>query len=101
MTTPFPNSSYICSGNITLYSSTYHRGENVTLVARQTPALSEMDNMTVSVKVLGDCCWKLYSEPQMTGRSKLVSTGEKYLGVTSLGDLFRDLSSIEQELCVQ
>jgi len=88
-----------CSGNITLFSSNYHRGENITLVDIKTHDLGSMNNKTVSVKVEGDCCWRLFMEPQFTGQSKLVSSQETYISVTSLGELRRKVSSVRQEAC--
>merc|ERR1712154_99393 len=89
----------VCSGNITLFSSNYNRGENITLVDIKTPNLGSMNNKTVSVKVEGDCCWRLFMEPQFTGQSKLVSSQETYISVTSLGELRRKVSSVRQEAC--
>merc|ERR1712154_223335 len=89
----------VCSGNITLFSSNYHRGENITLVDIKNHDLGSMNNKTVSVKVEGDCCWRLFMESQFTGQSKLVSSQETYISVTSLGELRRKVSSVRQEAC--
>merc|ERR1719244_2400491 len=88
-----------CSGNITLFSKTYHRGENITLVNYETTDLGSMDNKTVSVEVGGDCCWHLFDTPQLSGVSVVVNPAEEYISVTSLGQLFRKVSSVRKISC--
>jgi len=88
-----------CSGNLTLHSKTYYRGDKITLVDLETTVLGSMDNKTVSVTVEGDCCWRLYDGNQLAGESFDVTTGNVYSSVTSLGNLFRKVSSVRKISC--
>merc|ERR1719167_204360 len=90
-TTPLP-----CDGNITLYSSTYHRGDNVTIETDTENLLSvNFDNRLVSVSV-SDCCWNIFTDPFYSGEFKKFSPGEIYQSVSSVGNMFRAAPSIKK-----
>jgi len=89
-----------CTGNLTLFSKTYLRGDEVTFVSeKEDLAEISFDNKAVSASVIGECCWIVFSENFFNGNSKVLSTEESYTGVTSLGQLFREISSVRRIKC--
>merc|ERR1711879_707642 len=49
-------------GELTLYSKTYHRGDQLGLTSSQPDlADQQVDQTAVSALVTGSCCWELYS----------------------------------------
>ena len=91
-----------CSGNLTLYSKTYHRGDNITLAGDAedlaVPGL-QFDNTAVTAELAGDCCWILYSEAKWLGENKRVRPEKTYTSVSSLDTLFREVSSVRKINC--
>jgi len=88
-----------CTGSLTLYSSTYHRGEEVTLTS-STPDLGAFSDVSVSAVVAGSCCWSLFSEPGYSGLSTRLSPGGEYTTTNSFGrKLFREVTSVDRVLC--
>merc|ERR1711915_773592 len=89
-----------CSGNLTLFSKTYFRGDKVTFTYdEQDLAQVSFDNKAVTASVAGECCWIVFSNREFTGKSKILSRDESYTGVTSLGQLFREISSVRRINC--
>ena len=93
---PSTPTSARCEGSITLWSSTYLRGESVTISTRDIEDLADLsfDDKLVSLSVSG-CCWTLYSEPLFMGEEQSFGHGD-YKGVASVGRLFREASSVRQ-----
>jgi len=89
-----------CSGNLTLFSKTYFRGDEVTFTYdEQDLTQVSFDNKAVTASVTGECCWIVFSDKEFTGNSKVLSRDESYTGVTSLGQLFREISSVRRIDC--
>merc|ERR1711915_371790 len=89
-----------CSGNLTLFSKTYFRGDEVTFTYdEQDLTQVSFDNKAVTASVTGECCWIIFSDKDFTGKSKVLSRDESYTGVTSLGQLFREISSVRRIDC--
>merc|ERR1711915_129292 len=89
-----------CSGNLTLFSKTYFRGEEVTFTYdEQDLTQVSFDNKAVTAYVAGECCWIVFSDKEFTGNNKVLSRDESYTGVTSLGQLFREISSVRRINC--
>merc|ERR1712228_393569 len=89
-----------CTGNLTLFSKTYFRGEEVTFTYdEQDLTQVSFDNKAVTAYVAGECCWIVFSDKEFTGKSKILSRDESYTGVTSLGQLFREISSVRRINC--
>ena len=93
---PSTPASARCEGSITLWSSTYLRGESVTISTLDMEDLTDLsfDDKLVSLSVSG-CCWTLYSEPLFMGEEQSFGPGD-YKGVSSVGKLFREASSVKQ-----
>merc|ERR1712083_849153 len=89
-----------CSGNLTLFSKTYFRGDEVSFTYdEQDLTQVSFDNKAVTASVTGKCCWIVFSNKEFTGNSKVLSRDESYTGVTSLGQLFGEISSIRRINC--
>jgi len=88
-----------CSGHLTLHSSTYHRGEEVTLTSSSAD-LGAFSDRAVSAVVVGSCCWTLYSAPGYSGETATLTPGGDYRTTNSFGrSLFREVSSVQRVLC--
>merc|ERR1719206_1499661 len=88
------------SGNLTLFSKTYQRGEQVVVEDEETDLENiSFDNLAVSASVSGSCCWQVLSGQNFTGSSLLLSSQGSYTSVSSLGQLFRDVSSVRKHQC--
>merc|ERR1712038_469441 len=100
--TPLPPPARECGGegNLTLYSKTYHRGDQVELSQSQPDlADQEFDKKSVSALLTGDCCWELYSGRDYSGDQVTVRPGGQYTSVTSLASLFRATVSVRKVQC--
>merc|ERR1712038_1123790 len=100
--TPLPPPAGECGGkgNLTLYSKTYHRGDQVELSQSQPDlADQEFDKKSVSALLTGDCCWELYSGRDYSGDQVTVRPGGQYTSVTSLASLFRATVSVRKVQC--
>jgi len=100
--TPLPPPAGECrgEGNLTLYSKTYHRGDQVELSQSQPDlADQEFDKKSVSALLTGDCCWELYSGRDYSGDQVTVRPGGQYTSVTSLASLFRATVSVRKVQC--
>merc|ERR1712038_1508681 len=90
----------ICEGTLTLYSQTYHRGDQLELTSSQPDlADQQFDETAVSALVTGSCCWELYSGANYSGPVISLRPGVDYTSVTSLGQLFRDVTSVREITC--
>merc|ERR1711936_797947 len=83
-----------CSGNITMFTKTYCRGESV-MISNNTQDLADFNNKLVSLKVAGSCCWTVYSDTGYTGEKETFRVGE-YRSAVSVGKLFRQASSVRR-----
>jgi len=89
-----------CTGNITFFSKTYLRGEKAVIKEEESDFDDiSFDNRSVSASVSGSCCWQVFSKPAFTGSSLVLSSQGTYTSVSSLGDLFRDVSSARKYKC--
>jgi hypothetical protein len=94
------NTSKECTGNLTLYSKTYLRGDYIVLADESADLLNETyDNLSVSAYVSGSCCWQIFSEKDFKGKTLLLSSQGTYTSVSSLGELFRETSSAKKHEC--
>merc|ERR1719477_440339 len=88
------------SGNLTLFSKTYLRGEQVVVEEEEADLETiSFDNLAVSASVSGTCCWQVFSGQNFTGSNLLLSSQDTYTSVSSLGQLFRDVSSVRKHQC--
>ena len=88
-----------CTGQLTLHSSTYHRGSNISL-ASDSQDLGEFSDLAVSAQVEGSCCWLLHGDPDFQGPSTRLSPGGDYKSTNSFGrQLFQEVSSVKKVLC--
>ena len=89
-----------CTGDLTLFSKTYLRGDKV-ILSEDNLDLQEQsfEDLSVSASVSGTCCWQLFSEKDLQGRSVVLSSQETYTSVSSLGELFREVSSAKRITC--
>ena len=89
-----------CAGNLTLFSKTYLRGETVVLIEEDSDLEDNLfENLSVSASVSGNCCWKIFSAKNFTGASQVLSGIETYHEASSLGGLFREVSSVKRNIC--
>jgi hypothetical protein len=95
---PPPLVPSLISCNITMYSKTYHRGENITLIS-DTPDLSVMSfsDRLVSLEVSGPCCWSVYSLPHYQGTREVFRSSGTYSSTTSMGKVFRANQSAKKD----
>jgi len=99
-TTPAPVGDCYDDGKLALYSKTYHRGDQLELTNSQPDlADQQFDQTAVSALVTGSCCWELYSGTNYSGDQITVRPGSQYRGVTSLGNLFRNVASVRKVQC--
>jgi len=99
-TTPAPVGDCNGDGKLALYSKTYHRGDQLELTNSQPDlADQQFDQTAVSALVTGSCCWELYSGTNYSGDHITVRQGSQYRGVTSLGNLFRNVASVRKVQC--
>ena len=87
------------SSQLTLYTATYYRAENVTL----TDSLADLSGgpgaQAVSARLTGACCWLLYAEASYAGQSVRLEPGTAYKSATSLGSLLQNVASAEKKDC--
>jgi len=84
-----------CSGNLTLYSKTYLRGEEFE-ADLDVEDLGDFDDETVSVKIDGNCCWEVFSEKSFQGERLILTPWDTYTSATSLGNLLQNVSSLKK-----
>eukprot|EP00091_Calanus_sinicus_P023555 TRINITY_DN800_c0_g1_i6.p1 TRINITY_DN800_c0_g1~~TRINITY_DN800_c0_g1_i6.p1 ORF type:complete len:851 (-),score=229.46 TRINITY_DN800_c0_g1_i6:131-2683(-) len=94
------NKTIECTGNLTLFSKTYLRGDKVVL-DEDTENLEDLsfDNLSVSASVSGSCCWQIFSEKNFSGTETVLTGQGTYTSVSSLGPLFRDVSAVRKYEC--
>merc|ERR1712222_137315 len=84
---------------LTLYSKTYNRGEELVLLD-DSPDLSSFSDIAISALVEGSCCWELFGEVDFAGPSAWLRPGGVYKGTDSFGrELFQEVSSIRRVQC--
>merc|ERR1711913_62740 len=89
-----------CAGSLTLFSKTYLRGDKAILEDEEADLANiSFDNLSVSAAVSGSCCWQIFSEQNYSGSNILLSSQGSYTSVSSLGSLFREVSSVRKHLC--
>ena len=87
-----------CFGNLTLYTKTYSRGENID-IQDTSLNIKDFNNKAVSATVVGSCCWLVYAETNLSGDLLRLMPGQDYSSVTSLGQLFRKVKSVRRISC--
>jgi len=83
-----------CSGNMTMFSKTYYRGESIILTGDRTE-LGDFDDNVVSIQVKGNCCWQLFPLEDYMGESKTFREGD-YKSTQHVGTMFREASSVKK-----
>jgi hypothetical protein len=87
----------LCSGSISLYSKTYHRGASVSLVEdTEDLGLLRFADKLVSLSVEGDCCWEVFTGIAYSGDSKYFTSSGTFSSTTSVGNLFRNAKSVKK-----
>jgi uncharacterized protein YegL len=84
---------------LTLYTGTYYRGENVTLIDSKADLQSGPGERAVSARLTGSCCWILYAEVSYAGLSIQLEPWTEYKSATSLGSLLQNVKSVEKKKC--
>ena len=77
-----------------MYDQTYFRDKSVEISRRSVNDFETInfDNSIASVKVEGNCCWKLFAERNFQGASIILKTGD-YKSATNIVDVFKKASS--------
>jgi len=89
-----------CAGKLTLFSKTYLRGEQAVVEEEESDFENiSFDNLSVSASVSGSCCWQIFSGKNFTGSRLVLSSQGTYNSVSSLGQLFREVSSVRKHNC--
>merc|ERR1712168_112473 len=84
---------------LTLYSKTYNRGEELVLLD-DSADLASFSDIAISALVEGSCCWQLFGEVNFAGPSAWLRPGGVYKGTDSFGrDLFQEVSSLRRVQC--
>merc|ERR1712212_707292 len=84
---------------LTLYSKTYNRGEELVLLDDSLD-LDSFSDIAISALVEGSCCWQLFGEVNFAGPSAWLRPGGVYKGTDSFGrDLFQEVSSLRRVQC--
>merc|ERR1712020_276643 len=84
---------------LTLFSKTYNRGEELVLLD-DSPDLGSFSDIAISALVDGPCCWQLFGEVNFAGSSAWLRPGGNYKGTDSFGrDLFQEVSSLKRVQC--
>jgi len=84
---------------LTLFSKTYNRGDEITLLD-DSDDLGSFSDIAISAQVEGFCCWQLFGDVDFAGSTTWLRPGETYKGTDSFGrKLFRDVSSVKRVLC--
>jgi len=92
-----PPTTTVCSGTISLYSKTYHRGSSVTLTEdTEDLGLLHFADRLVSLSVEGDCCWEVWTGIAYSGDRRRFNSNGTYLSTTSVGNLFRNAKSVKK-----
>ena len=87
------------SSQLTLYTATYYRAENLTLTDSAADLSGGAGGRAVSARLTGPCCWVLYAELNYAGESVRLEPGTEYKSVTSLGRLLQKVKSAEKKDC--
>merc|ERR1712200_184735 len=91
------NQPEVCK--LTLFSKTYNRGDELTLL-EDSDDLGSFSDIAISAQVEGLCCWQLFGDVDFAGSTTWLRPGESYKGTDSFGrELFRDVSSVRRVLC--
>merc|ERR1712110_826873 len=84
---------------LVLYASTYHRGQTVEITGDVTDLGSlNFSDKLASLKVEGSCRWKIFQGQDYQGSSKVFSSDQSYLSISSVGPLLRNAESVKRYL---
>merc|ERR1712020_182437 len=84
---------------LTLFSKTYNRGEELVLLD-DSPNLGSFSDIAISALVEGACCWQLFGEVNFAGSSAWLRPGGDYKGTDSFGrELFQEVTSLRRVQC--
>jgi len=87
------------SCKLTLFSKTYHRGDESEIL-QSLPNLFDFNDRSVSAKLEGTCCWAVHAGVNFTGEVVLLNPDlSSYTSVKSLGNLFRKVKSVKRVSC--
>ena len=91
------NQPEVCK--LTLFSKTYNRGDELTLLD-DSDDLGSFSDIAISAQVEGLCCWQLFGDLDFAGSTTWLRPGGSYKGTDSFGrKLFRDVSSVRRVQC--
>ena len=86
-------SSAVSTCKMAMYNQTYFRGKLVEISGSVNDFETiNFDDSIASVKVEGNCCWKLFAEKYFQGASIILKTGD-YKSSTNIVDVFKKASS--------
>jgi len=103
-TTTIPTTTtttYVCipaDCQIELFSRTLLRGKNVTITT-DTKNLADFDNKVESLKVSGNCQWRVWTETDFKGAEQSFTTGE-FKNARTIKNVLRKASSVENIGCI-
>merc|ERR1711902_112213 len=84
---------------LTLYSKTYNRGDELVLLD-DSADLGSFSDVAISALVEGSCCWQLFGEVNFAGPTAWLRPGGIYKGTDSFGrELFQEVSSLRRVQC--
>merc|ERR1712233_167389 len=84
---------------LTLYSKTYNRGDELVLLD-DSADLGSFSDVAISALVEGSCCWQLFGEVNFAGPTAWLRPGGIYKGTDSFGrELFQEVSSLRRVEC--
>merc|ERR1712200_47917 len=91
------NQPEVCK--LTLFSKTYNRGDELTLLD-DSDDLGSFSDIVISAQVEGLCCWQLFGDLDFAGTTTWLRPGETYKGTDRFErKLFRVVSSVRRVLC--
>ena len=78
-----------------MYDQTYFRGKSVEITGNVSDFKTiKFDNLIASVKIEGNCCWKLFADKNFQGASIKLKIGE-YQSATNIIDVFKKASAVK------
>merc|ERR1719436_146660 len=78
-----------------MYDKTYFRGQSVEITGDVSDFVDlTFDNEVASLKIVGDCCWTLFTDSNFQGVSIKLNVGE-YQSATDIKNVFKKASSAQ------
>lgn len=98
-----PQQSVPCQ--LTMFAMNHFRGDSINLTESALVLPMNFDNKVASVKIAGNCCWKLYNDSHFNQMPHLTNPGFMHLrpgdypSVTDIRAVFKKASSAEKVNC--